>query len=114
MGLWESEPAFTSRSESSQSGWCWSTSPSLLPERLKRDAAWRPPIERVWLEGLRINGARKIWRRLEREQVEVARGTSERLMRQVTPSPECRLFSTPPRTPIRAMPMPLPGSLDHR
>lgn len=57
--------------------------PSLLPERLKRDAALRPQIERVWRENFEVYGARKVWRQLEREEVEVARCTIERLMRQM-------------------------------
>jgi len=57
--------------------------PSRLPERLVRDAELREEIERVWKENRSVYGARKVWRQLRREQVDVARCTVERLMRQM-------------------------------
>jgi putative transposase len=57
--------------------------PSRLPARAQRDAGLCPQIERVWLENCRVYGARKVWRQLGREDVAVARGTVERLMRQL-------------------------------
>ena len=57
--------------------------PSRLPERVRRDAVLCEEIERVWYENRRVYGARKIWRQLRRENVEVARCTVERLMRQL-------------------------------
>ena len=57
--------------------------PSKLPQRAVRDAALREQIERVWKENFGVYGARKVWRQLMREEVDVARCTVERLMRQM-------------------------------
>ena len=57
--------------------------PSRLPERLKRDAELREHIERIWRDNFRAYGARKVWHQLGREQIDVARCTVERLMRQM-------------------------------
>ncbi len=51
--------------------------------RALRDAELRVEIERVWKENFAVYGARKVWRQLRREGVEVARCTVERLMRQM-------------------------------
>jgi len=57
--------------------------PSRLPKRVRRDAALRMEIERVWHENRQVYGARKVWRQLHREGFAVARCTVERLMRQM-------------------------------
>jgi len=57
--------------------------PSRLPERARRDAILSEEIERVWCENRRLYGAYKVWRQLHREDIEVARCTVERLMRQL-------------------------------
>ena len=57
--------------------------PSRLPERVVRDAELCEEIERVWKENFGAYGARKVWRQLVREEVEVARCTVERLMREM-------------------------------
>jgi len=57
--------------------------PARLPERARRDAVLCDEIERVWDESRRLYGARKVWRQLRREGIEVARCTVERLMRQL-------------------------------
>jgi transposase InsO family protein len=54
--------------------------PSRLPARAQRDAVLEPEIRRVWEENFRVYGARKVWRQLNREAIEVARCTVERLM----------------------------------
>jgi len=54
---------------------------SRLPERAVRDAQLRTEIEQVWKEHFGVYGARKVWRQLQREGLEVARCTVERLMR---------------------------------
>lgn len=54
--------------------------PSRLPERALRDGRLREQIERVWKENFGVYGARKVWRQLKREGVDVARCTVERLM----------------------------------
>src|SRR5690606_127227 len=41
----------------------------------------KPHIYRVWQENLRVYGADKVWRQLNREGISVARCTVERLMR---------------------------------
>ncbi len=56
--------------------------PSRLPARSVRDAELRETIERVWKEHFGVYGARKVWRQLGREGIEVARCTVERLMRE--------------------------------
>jgi transposase InsO family protein len=57
--------------------------PSRLPARTVRDAALREEIERVWKEHFGVYGARKVWRQLGREGIDVARCTVGRLMRQM-------------------------------
>ncbi len=49
--------------------------------RAKRDELLMPEIERVWEENLSVYGARKVWLQLNRETIEVARCTVERLMK---------------------------------
>jgi len=46
-----------------------------------RDEWLKVQIRRVWEENFGVYGARKIWRQLHRENIEVARCTVERLMR---------------------------------
>ena len=55
--------------------------PQRLPLRLQRDRALSDEIRRVWEENFQVYGARKVWRQLNREGIEVARCTVERLMR---------------------------------
>ncbi len=57
--------------------------PSRLPERVVRDTQLREEIERVWKEHFGVYGARKVWRQLKREKIDVARCTVERLMREM-------------------------------
>ncbi len=57
--------------------------PSRLPDRVVRDIALREEIERVWKENFGVYGARKVWRQLVREEIDVARCTVERLMREM-------------------------------
>ena len=57
--------------------------PSQLSARSVRDVEFREEIERVWKEHFGVYGARKVWRQLGREGVEVARCTVERLMREM-------------------------------
>jgi transposase InsO family protein len=56
---------------------------SRLPNRLRRDQALQPEIQRVWQENFCAYGARKTWKQLNREQIPVARCTVARLMRQM-------------------------------
>jgi transposase InsO family protein len=57
--------------------------PGRLPERAKRDAVLRPEVQRIWDDNHKVYGARKVWRQLHREGIEVARCTVERLMRDM-------------------------------
>jgi putative transposase len=56
---------------------------SKLSRRAVRDGELCVEIERVWKENFGVYGARKVWRQLRREKVDVARCTVERLMRQM-------------------------------
>ena len=55
--------------------------PELRPARVRRDDQLKPEVQRVYDENKRIYGARKVWRQLKREGIDVARCTTERLMR---------------------------------
>ena len=57
--------------------------PERVPARTKRDATLCGEIRRVWDENFCVYGVRKVWRQLVREDVEVARCTVERLMREM-------------------------------
>ena len=50
-------------------------------DRAKRDETLKPEIRRVWDENFQVYGARKVWLQLNREDIEVARCTVERLMK---------------------------------
>jgi transposase InsO family protein len=57
--------------------------PERLSARAKRDQELRPQIRRVWEENFRVYGARKVWQQMNREGIQVARCTVERLMRDL-------------------------------
>jgi hypothetical protein len=57
--------------------------PAKLSTRAKRDAALKSEIARVFAENFAVYGARKVWRQLQRESVDVARCTVERLMQSM-------------------------------
>ena len=59
-----------------------SVNPNADRPGVSRDGELRPQIRRVWESNFGVYGARKVWRQLHREGVEVARCTVERLMRQ--------------------------------
>ncbi len=54
--------------------------PALCSARAQSDQTLRVEIQRVWDESGRRYGAKKVWRQLRREQIEVARCTVARLM----------------------------------
>ena len=56
--------------------------PEQRSQRVRRDEALVPEIERVWQANLQVYGADKVWRQLNREGVVVARCTVERLMQR--------------------------------
>ena len=51
--------------------------------RVKRDEYLCKEIERTWEENYQVYGARKVWRQLSREEINVARCTVERLMKSL-------------------------------
>jgi len=57
--------------------------PARLSERVRRDVSLRQEIMRVWKANRDVYGARKVWRQLGREGIEVARCTVERLMHEL-------------------------------
>jgi len=59
------------------------TDPARLPPRAQRDVRLRAEIRRVWEENFRVYGVRKVWRQLRREEIEIARCTTARLMKQM-------------------------------
>jgi len=56
--------------------------PDRLPARAKRDRFLTEEILRVWKENFCVYGVRKMWKQLEREGIDAARCTVERLMRK--------------------------------
>jgi putative transposase len=57
--------------------------PDRRAARVKREEQLREPIQRVYDENQQVYGAQKVWRQLGRKNVDVARCTVERLMRQM-------------------------------
>ena len=57
--------------------------PSLRSARALRDEFLMPHIQRVWRANFQVYGADKVWRQLQREGIQVARCTVERLMRRL-------------------------------
>ena len=57
--------------------------PERRSARAKRDDALCIDIQRVFEENFQVYGARKVWRQLNREEIEVARCTIERLMKRL-------------------------------
>jgi putative transposase len=57
--------------------------PERLPARHRQDTAMKIEIRRAWEENFRVYGARKVWKQLNREQIRIARCTTERLMQKL-------------------------------
>jgi putative transposase len=57
--------------------------PNRRSDRAKRDDYLCEEIQRSWEENYRVYGARKVWRQLNREEINVARCTVERLMKSI-------------------------------
>lgn len=51
--------------------------------RARRDMALKPDIARVFAENFEVYGVRKVWRQMKREGFDIARGTVERLMKEM-------------------------------
>jgi putative transposase len=54
--------------------------PARVPRRTQRDVQLKPEIERVWRANRRVYGAKKVWKEMNRQAIEVARCTVARLM----------------------------------
>jgi len=54
--------------------------PEIRSDRAKRDEVLMPQIKRVWDDNLKVYGADKVWKQMNREALPVARCTVERLM----------------------------------
>ena len=81
--------------------------PDLRSARAKRDERLLPQIERVWQANLRVYGADKVWKQLNREGVPVARCTVERLMRRLGLQGARRGKTVRTTVPDRSAPCPL-------
>jgi putative transposase len=57
--------------------------PALRSARAQHDDDLIPEIQRVWQANMQVYGADKVWRQLNREGVQVARCTVERLMKRL-------------------------------
>jgi putative transposase len=57
--------------------------PDLRCERAKRDEQLLPQVQRVWDANRQVYGADKVYKQMNREAIEVARCTVERLMRRL-------------------------------
>jgi hypothetical protein len=56
--------------------------PELRSTRARNDEVLMAEIKRVWQVNMRVYGARKVWRQLQREGIAAARCTVERLMKR--------------------------------
>jgi putative transposase len=83
--------------------------PAKRSARARRDMTLKPEIARVFAANFEVYGARKVWRQLQREGVDTARCTVERLMRSMGLQGVIR--NKPVRTTISDKAMPCP--LDH-
>ena len=83
--------------------------PDQQPARVKRDAQLRVQIRSLWEKNYHVYGARKVWRQLQRDAVDVARCTVERLMRQMGICGVVR--GKPAKTTVRDPALPYPA--DH-
>jgi transposase InsO family protein len=81
--------------------------PSRAPARVRRDIALLPEVRRVWSENHEVYGADKTWRQMNREAINVARCTVERLMRKLGISGVVRGKSIRTTRPDPARPCPL-------
>ena len=57
--------------------------PSLRSVRTQHDDGLMPQIERVWQSNMQVYGVDKVWHQLNREGIDVARCTVERLMKRL-------------------------------
>jgi len=87
--------------------------PDRRPARAKRDEQLRPHIQRVWNDNHGMYGADMVWRQLGRENIDIARCTVERVMRDMglRGATRDRAFKVTPRADENAF---RPPDLVHR
>ena len=81
--------------------------PALRCARVRRDESVIPEIQRVWHANFQVYGAEKVWRQLNREGVQVARCTTERLMKHLGLEGVRRGKVVRTTVPDKAVPCPL-------
>ncbi len=81
--------------------------PQLRSKRAPRDEALMADIQRVWHANWQVYGADKVWLQLNREGIEVARCTVERLMRVMGLQGTRRGKTVRTTVPDKAAPCPL-------
>ena len=81
--------------------------PALRPVRAQRDDRLLPQIERVWQANLQVYGADKVWHQLNREGINIARCTVERLMKRLGLAGARRGKVVRTTIPGKAVPCPL-------
>ncbi|MBK6743132.1 MAG: IS3 family transposase [Hydrogenophilales bacterium] len=81
--------------------------PALRSARAQHDDLLMPEIQRVWQANMQVYGADKVWRQLNREGVQVARCTVERLMKRLGLEGVRRGKVVRTTVPDRAVPCPL-------
>ncbi|MEM7711642.1 MAG: IS3 family transposase [Pseudomonadota bacterium] len=81
--------------------------PSRRSPRARRDAELRPEIRRVFDANFQVYGARKVWRQMRREGIEIARCTVARLMKEMGIEGIVRGKRVRTTVPDKAAPCPL-------
>jgi transposase InsO family protein len=81
--------------------------PELRSDRAKRDEVLMPQIKRVWNDNLKVYGADKVWKQMNREAIPVARCTVERLMGRLGFQGARRGKAVRTTVPDRSVPCPL-------
>lgn len=81
--------------------------PDLRSLRARRDDDLMPQIQRVWQANMQVYGADKVWRQMNREGLEVARCTVERLMKRFGLAGARRGKVVRTTIPDKAVPCPL-------
>jgi transposase InsO family protein len=81
--------------------------PGLRCLRARRDDDLMPKIRRVWEANMQVYGADKVWRQMNREGLEVARCTVERLMKRLGLAGVRRGKVVRTTMPDKAIPCPL-------
>ena len=81
--------------------------PELRCARSKRDDTLMPQIQQVWQTNLQVYGADKVWHQMNREGIQVARCTVERLMKRLGLQGARRGKVVRTTVPDKALPCPM-------